>query len=157
MSVTPENALGPDLAVKAALSRVIYGSCLCGDVGYRISGSPLRMVICDCESCRLARGAACASNLFVPVRQFRWTRGESQVVSYRLPGPTAFATAFCRRCGGDLPRASRGESVVVVPAGSLDGDPGVRPQQAHVGDSEKASWLETRDGLPQYAEMPPVV
>jgi hypothetical protein len=100
MSVTPENALAPQLAVKAALSRVSFGSCQCGDVGYRITGQPFRMV--DCPM------------LFVPTRLFHWTRGESQVVSYRLPGPTAYATAYCRRCGGDVPRVTRG--VVVVPA-----------------------------------------
>ncbi len=154
MSVTPENALAPDLALKASRSRVLFGSCLCGDVGYRICGSPLRMVKCDCESCRRARGVASASNLFVPARQFQWTRGESQVVSYRLPGSgSSFATAFCRRCGSDLPRASRGESVVVVPAGTLDSEPDLRPQ-AHVCVSEK---FDIADDLPRYAETPPVV
>ena len=119
MSVTPENALTPDLAVKASLSGVTFGSCQCGDVGYRITGQPLRMVD--------------APNLFVPARQFRWTRGESQIVSYRLPGPRSFATAYCRRCGGDVPRAARG--LVVVPA---------RPAQV-VSDT------------PQYEERSPVV
>jgi hypothetical protein len=99
MSVTPENALEPDLARCADAASVTFGSCLCGDVGYRITGQPLRMVD--------------APNLFVPVRQFRWTRGESQVVSYRLPGPRSFASAYCRRCGADVPRAVRG--LVVVP------------------------------------------
>ena len=156
MSEIPEDALAPDLAVKASLSQVIHGSCLCGEVGYRISGAPLRTVSCHCENCRHAHGAAHASNLFVPARRFCWTRGESQVVSYRLPGPAAFATAFCRRCGSDLPRASRGESVVVVPAGTVDGDTGARPK-AVVCFGEKGGWLPTHDDLPQYAEMPPVV
>jgi len=141
---------------KPSLARVIYGSCLCGDVGYRISGSPLRMVNCHCENCRRARSAAYASNLFVPAKLFRWTRGESMVASYRLPGPASFSTAFCRRCGSDLPRMSRGESVVVVPAGSLDGDPGITPQ-AHVCVGEKASWFTITDDLPQYPEMPPAL
>jgi len=117
------------------------------------------MVNCHCEKCRRARSAAYASNLFVPARQFRWTRGESQVVSYRLPGTSAgasFSTAFCRRCGSDLPRATRGDAVVVIPAGSLDGDPGIRPQ-AHVFVDEKASWFEITDDLPQYRELPPLV
>jgi hypothetical protein len=114
MNVIPENAMSPELAVRASLSQVIFGSCRCGDVGYRISGSPFRRV--DCPS------------LFVPARLFRWTRGESQVVSYRLPGPGAFATAFCRRCGDDLPRYSRGESLMVVPAQSVRPDPGQHSQ-----------------------------
>jgi hypothetical protein len=102
MSVTPDNALAPELAVKASLSGVTFGSCPCGDVGYRITGQPLRLVD--------------AAGLFVPLRQFRWVRGESQIVSYRLPGPRSFATAYCRRCGGDVPRVSRG-MVVVPPEG----------------------------------------
>jgi hypothetical protein len=139
---------------ESSASAVLHGSCLCGDVGYRISGEPLRMVNCHCENCRRARSAAYASNLFVPAKQFRWTRGEKQVVSYRLPGTPSFATAFCRRCGSDLPRVSKGEAVVVVPAGTLDDDPGVRPQ-AHVYVAEKAPWYEITDTLPRYLDMPP--
>ncbi|MEJ0036668.1 MAG: GFA family protein [Gammaproteobacteria bacterium] len=135
MSVTPENALAPDLAMKASLSRVTFGSCLCGDVGYRITGQPLRMVDCQCESCSREHSEVRAPNLFVPARQFRWVRGESQVVSYRLPGPTSFATAYCRRCGGDVPRAVRG--LVVVP-------PGPTEQQVAAA-------------APRYEGMPPVV
>ena len=131
MSVIPENALAPDLALKASLSRVIFGSCRCGEVGYRISGQPLRMVDCHCESCSREGNPARTANLFVPARQFRWTRGESQVVSYRLPGPTAFSTAYCRRCGGDLPRASRG--LMVVPPGPV-----------------------VAGSVPPYEEIPPV-
>lgn len=117
MSVIPQNALSPELAVKASLSQVVYGSCRCGDVGFRITGSPLRVV----------GGGVDRQALFVPARQFRWTRGETQVVSYRLPGPDAFATAYCRRCGDDLPRHSRGESVMVVPPQALESSPDVRP------------------------------
>lgn len=143
-------------APRMTATGILHGSCLCGDVGYRISGAPLRMVNCHCENCRRARSAAYASNLFVPVKNFRWTRGEKQVVSYRLPGTPSFATAFCRRCGSDLPRVSKGEAVVVVPAGTLDGDPGVRAE-AHVCVGEKAAWFEITDGLPRYQEMPPAV
>ena len=140
--------------LQATSAGVLHGSCLCGDVGYRISGKPLRMVNCHCENCRRARSAAYASNLFVPAKHFRWTRGEKQVVSYRLPGNSSFATAFCRRCGSDLPRVSKGEAVVVVPAGTLDGDPGLRPE-AHVCVAEKAQWFEITDNLPRYSDLPP--
>jgi hypothetical protein len=130
---------------------MLHGSCLCGDVAFEIHGAPLRMVNCHCEACRRAASAAYASNLFVAARLFCWIRGESQVVSYRLPGTPSFATAFCRRCGSDLPRVSRGEAVVIVPAGALDGDPAIRPD-AHACVGEKATWFEITDNLPQYAE-----
>ena len=152
----PSYSATPERPADMPPSRIVHGSCLCGEVGFQITGPALRMVNCHCESCRRARSAAYSSNLFVPVKQFRWTRGDGQVVSYRLPGTPSFATAFCRRCGSDLPRVSRGESVVVVPTGALDGDPGIRPQ-AHVCVGAKANWFDITDGLPQYAEMPPVV
>lgn len=122
-STEEQNALAPELVRRAELARVYYGGCLCGEVGYRISGAPLRMV-------------DCAASVFVPVKQFRWTRGESQVVSYRLPGPGAHSTAFCRRCGADLPRPSKGEAVLVVPARSLAGEAGATVVQAHVSSEE---------------------
>jgi hypothetical protein len=46
--------------------------------------------------------------------------------------------------------------VVIVPAGTLDGDPGVRPE-AHICVAEKATWFEITDTLPRYEEMPPIV
>jgi hypothetical protein len=151
-SMTTVESLPPKVSARG----VLYGSCLCGDVGYLVSGEPLRMVNCHCENCRRARSAAYAVNLFVPTKHFKWTRGQQQVVSYRLPGTPSFSTAFCRRCGSDLPRVSKGEAMVIVPAGSLDGDPGVRPE-AHVHVAEKAPWFEITDSLPRYPEMPPAV
>jgi hypothetical protein len=105
MSVTSDNALDPDPAFRASMSRVTLDSCRCGDVGYRITGNGLRVVGCQL--------------LFVPARQFQWTRGEGQVVSYRLPGPRPYSTAYCRRCGADVPRVSPG-MVVVSPAPYVD-------------------------------------
>jgi len=107
MSVTPDNALAPELAAKATMSGVSFGSCQCGEVGYRITGQSFRLVN--------------VPGSFVPARQFRWVRGESQIVSYRLPGPRPFATAYCRRCGGDVPRIAR--SLVVVPPDGPSGSP----------------------------------
>jgi hypothetical protein len=43
---------------------------------------------------------------------------------------------------------------VVVPLGSLDDDPGVRPRE-HIFVASKAPWFEIVDALPQYAEAVP--
>jgi hypothetical protein len=133
---------------------IVEGSCLCGDVGYEIRGEPLFMWNCHCSRCRLGRSAAHASNVFYPLEAFRWTRGETQVVEFALPEARYFGTAFCRSCGSGLPRASAGRSVVVVPAGSLDVDPGIRPW-GHIYTGSKASWFEITGELPKYDEGPP--
>jgi len=42
-------------------------------------------------------------------------------------------------------------NVILIPAGSLDDDPGVRPRY-HIFVNSKAAWEEISDGLPQHPE-----
>jgi hypothetical protein len=55
-----------------------------------------------------------------------------------------------------MPLVSPARGFAVVPAGSIDGDPGVRPA-LHIFVGSKAPWFEIRDALPQHAEYPPGV
>jgi hypothetical protein len=131
------------------------GSCLCGAVAYTVDAPPLRFMYCHCSRCRLARGAAHASNLFYPLETFRWRSGEELVEQYALPHAQRFGAAFCRQCGGAVPRPSPAGNVVVVPAGSLDSDPGMRPE-AHIFVDSCASWdVIAPDGIPRFAGLPP--
>ena len=88
--------------------------------------------------------------------QFRGVRGDAQVAVYKVPEARFFGVAFCTRCGGEAPRMSPERGFAVVPAGSLDTDPGVRPT-AHIFVGSKASWFPITDDLPQFAEGPPPV
>lgn len=139
---------------RAARAGAIAGSCLCGDVAYETAGAPLRMYNCHCLRCRRARGAAHATNVFYPLEGFRWTRGEEGLTSYALPGARYFGSCFCSRCGSAMPRSYAERGIVSVPAGSLDTDPGMRPQ-AHIYVGSKAPWFEITDAVPQFTEMPP--
>lgn len=140
---------------RATRAGVISGGCLCGDVAFEITGAPQRMYNCHCLRCRRARGAAHATNAFYPFDGFRWIRGEERLTSYALPGARFFGTSFCSRCGSMQPRAYEERGVVSVPAGSLDTDPGMRPQ-AHIYVGSKAPWFEITDATPQFTEMPPL-
>jgi hypothetical protein len=130
------------------------GSCLCGEVAYEISGPAMLMYQCHCRRCRKARSAAHGANLFYKAENFRWLRGESQVVDYPLPEAKRFGCAFCRTCGGSTPRVSAASGTVVVPAGALDTDPGMKPM-AHIFVGSKPPWLQITDSIPQFEELPP--
>jgi hypothetical protein len=52
-----------------------------------------------------------------------------------------------------MPRSDRERGFVVVPMGSLDDDPGIRPER-HIFAGSKAPWYEIPDDLPQHAEYP---
>src|SRR5262249_9706548 len=127
----------------------IRGSCLCGDVAFVVEGAPLRCWNCHCSRCRKARGAAHASNLFAPVDAVRFTRGEEQVATYKVPDARYFTQRFCRRCGSSMPRHDRDRGFAVVPMGALDDDPGMRPER-HIFTGSKAPWYDIPDDLPQH-------
>lgn len=147
MSATPR----PTVELKPGVAQ---GSCLCGDVAYEIAAAPVRMFYCHCSRCRRGRSAAHCANVFYPAEGFHWIRGEDMVQEYKLPEAQYFATAFCKRCGSGLPRVSTERNIAVVPAGSLDSEPGITPG-GHIFVDSRAAWFEIPDGLPQFAEMPP--
>lgn len=130
------------------------GSCACGRVAFEYSGEPLRMVNCHCSRCRKARSAAHATNVFVPLDRFRFTRGEELVRDFPLPGARYFGVAFCSACGSDIARLSLARNAAVIPAGSLDTDPGWRAT-AHIFVGSRAPWFTITDGLPRHEAMSP--
>jgi hypothetical protein len=128
-------------------------SCHCGGVTFAIEGAPLRAYNCHCSRCRKARGAAFASNLFVAADGLRLEQGDDLLVSYKVPDARFFTTVFCSRCGSKVPRVSPERGIAIIPMGSLDGDPGLRPQR-HIFVGSKAPWYEIADDLPQDVAAP---
>jgi hypothetical protein len=131
----------------------LRGGCLCGGVQYEISGEPVRFYHCHCSRCRKATGTGHASNIMVKMTDGGWTQGEELIGQYKVPEAQRFSTCFCTRCGSQLPRIRKEMGVAVVPAGSLDVDPGIRPEARIFWDS-RAAWSCQGDGIPTYAEYP---
>ena len=131
----------------------IRGSCLCGGISFALAGPPQRVWNCHCQRCRKARAAVHACNAFFPADAIRFTRGEALRVSYKVEDARFFQQHFCRVCGSKVPRPDPERKIVVVPMGSLDDDPGMRPQR-HIFVASKAPWFEIADDLPQSAGPP---
>jgi hypothetical protein len=127
------------------------GSCLCGTVAFVVTGEPKFARHCHCARCQRARSAAHATNLVVPVDGVRFTRGEDHLTTYKLPEARYFAQVFCDLCGSPMPRSDASRDLTVVPMGSLDDDPGIRPS-SHIFVTSKAPWHTITDTLPQNAE-----
>ena len=129
------------------------GSCLCGKVSYEISGHLGIFQYCHCSRCRKFTGSAHAANLLVSPEQFKWLQGEQYVGRYEVPEARHFATAFCKHCGSSLPWLGKTKKAVVVPAGSLDSDPGIKPSQSIFWGS-RPGWYKEVSELPKYDELP---
>jgi len=133
---------------------IARGSCLCGKVHYQIAGNLGVFQNCHCSRCRKVSGAMHASNMFAAKEDFTWMNGESDIVRYELSDAKYFATTFCRHCGSNLPWLSRNGKTMVIPAGTLDDDPDIRPG-SNCFFGSRAPWHTNASELPNYDELPP--
>ncbi len=101
--------------------------------------------------CRKAHGAAFGTYASVEPGDFRWMEGEELVTAYESsPGERRL---FCRVCGSSLGGVGSSD-LRLVTLGTVDGDPGTRPE-AHIFAASRAPWHEITDELPQYEEWSP--
>lgn len=132
----------------------LSGSCLCGSIVYEIHGESLLFAHCHCQRCRKASGTGHASNIILKPGSVKWTAGEHLLRNYKVPDAKRFAAVFCSECGSSMPRVAADNSVAVVPAGSLDSDPGIRPEVRIFQDS-RAEWSCPSDDVPAFDKYPP--
>jgi hypothetical protein len=131
---------------------MIRGGCLCGGVRFEISGRLTPIQCCHATRCRKSTGSAFAPELAATAERFRWLSGEELIQIYEAPllrEPPAYRKAFCGRCGSPLPVLREESDFVVLLAGTLDGDPGVRPFR-HIFLGQGAPWYEVHDDLPRF-------
>jgi hypothetical protein len=116
----------------------LQGGCLCGAVRYEITAPFLSAGYCHCTRCQRRTGTGSSANGRVPQSGFRLLQGEERLRSFALS--TGVAKLFCEHCGSAL---FSGEPLsdpeVAVRLGTLDGDPGIRPEYRMFVDFA-ASW-----------------
>ena len=136
---------------------MIQGSCLCGAVAFEIAGRVTPIQLCHARRCQKSTGSAFSPELAVRAERFRWLRGEANLTHYEAPllrEPPPFRKSFCRSCGSPLPVFQPETGFVIVLAGALDDDPGVKPFR-HIFLGQAAEWDAVTDELPKFDERPP--
>ncbi len=131
----------------------LKGSCLCGGVSYEVQLPFLFFHYCHCSRCRKSTGTAHGANIFIKRDQFKWTKGEELVKRYELPSAEYFCTGFCTVCGSAMPWITRAGKHYLVPAGTLDDDPGSQPTRSVYWES-RAPWYAQVSELPRFDEGP---
>lgn len=124
----------------------IRGSCLCGKVRYQVDGKLFDSTHCHCSQCRRAHGAAYATYANCNPHEFSWLSGEELVKVFEPE--SGIGWAFCSECGSTLAATDKGV-VDAITLGTVEGDPGIRPQ-AHIFVGSKADWDVITDNLPQF-------
>jgi hypothetical protein len=122
--------------------------CFCGKVHFEVSGAPVAMGYCHCESCR--RWSASPVNAFAmwPLDHVRVVEGENLLGTFSKT-PQALRK-WCTVCGGHLFTAHPGLGLADVPASAVEGF-AFRPT-LHV--NYKEAVLPIKDGLPKLSDIP---
>lgn len=129
----------------------ILGSCLCGAVRFEVLGRPPPVGMCHCSKCRKVSGTGSNAVLNIRKERLAWICGEDQLRMFALP--TGWGPTFCGVCSCPAPQLTREGDRYLVPAGSLDVDPGPRVA-GHIFVGSKASWDVIGDDGPQFDETP---
>lgn len=131
-----------------SIEQSYQGSCFCGAVEFTVSGEPVGMGYCHCESCRhWSAGPVNAFTLWKP-EAVQVTRGADNIGTYNKT-PRSFRK-WCKTCGGHLFTDHPGMGLIDVYAAvipDLAYSPGV-----HVHYQETV--LRIKDGLPKLKDVP---
>jgi hypothetical protein len=131
---------------------VLTGGCLCGAVRYEVSEPFESASYCHCTRCQRRTGAAASANARAPEGSFRIVQGEELVKCWD-PGGGGFHKCFCSNCGSALfSRNPETLGQIGVRLGTVDGDPGIRPQKRNFTDYAAVWEALPDDGLPRVGD-----
>ncbi|HEX7914195.1 GFA family protein [Rudaea sp.] len=124
------------------------GRCFCGAVQFTLTGEPVAMGYCHCESCRAWSAGPLNAFTLWPPDALKITAGADNIGSYaKTP---ASERQWCKTCGGHLFTRHPAWNLVDVYAAvipDLSFKPGV-----HVHYQE--TKLRMHDGLPKMKDVP---
>jgi len=127
---------------------VLEGGCFCGTVRLRVTGSPVAMGYCHCDSCRHWSASPVNGFTLWKPDTVAVTRGADRMDSYART-PNSYRK-WCKDCGGHLFTDHPATGLVDVYAAVI---PGLDFQPAvHVNYQEAV--LGVRDGKPKFKDLP---
>ena len=130
----------------------MLGSCLCGQVVYRVSQLDSPIEHCSCRYCRKAHAAAFNTAASVRHEHFEWLKGIDVLKSHESsPGKHRY---FCGNCGTQLIAKREGLDAIILRVATLDEDPGQVPQ-FQIWASDQVPWLEYGPHIVAYSEWEP--
>ena len=124
------------------MKQTVDGSCLCGQIRYRLTGPFSEFHICHCSQCRRSTGSAHASNIFTRSDRIHWVSGSDLIKRYDPEKPGVISKCFCSHCGSLVPYISAKSGKLVIPAGGLKDDPIIRPQD-NIFWQDRAHWYDS--------------
>lgn len=127
--------------------------CLCGAVQLSITGEPVVMAYCHCESCRRWLGAPVHASSLWATTQIRIDAGADRLAMFKRTEGTGSHRQFCTSCGSPVLVGHPGIGMTDVPAVAVAGL--VFEPTLHTFYGEGV--LAMPDGLPKYRDNDPAL
>lgn len=125
------------------------GSCNCGSVSFRVSGTMPAMYQCHCSLCQKQSGAGANAATILSISHFEWENDTSSIKQWQ--NETGFNSHFCQNCGCPVPNPI-GSEHMWIPIGLIGN---VKTKiVAHLWLESKSEWDLPSDVLRHYQEMP---
>jgi len=124
------------------------GGCFCGAVQVEVTGEPVAMGYCHCESCRSWSGSPVNAFTLWKPENVRVTRGADKIVSYNKT-PRSYRK-WCKDCGGHLFAEHPHWNLIDVYAATIP----AFPYAAGVHVNYQETKLRMHDGLPKMKDTP---
>ena len=135
------------------MDQAIKGGCACGVVRYELRSRPFDCGWCHCTICRGVSGAPAMVFATVPVTDLLFTRGESEIGTFR--SSDFGRRRYCRACGTPLTMQVDHQPETVDFAVTTLDDPEIAPPGYHIFHDSRIGWFETADDLPRHARFRP--
>jgi hypothetical protein len=129
----------------------LTGRCNCGAVTYEIAAPLTGAGYCHCKRCQRRSGTAASANARPAPGSFRLLTGEERLKAWKPE--VGWEKWFCGDCGSAMfSRNPDDNDQMAIRLGTLDDDPGLRPQYRQFV-AYAAPWEPLPDdGLPRYPE-----
>ncbi len=118
------------------------GGCLCGDIRYRASGQPVRVLVCHCRFCQRRTGTAFGIETIFSKEKVEFT-GIARV-TYQTSSKESgrwIKLDFCSRCGTNVGAlVEHGPAHYVISGGTLD-DPNWFDVSMHILTQSMVPWM----------------
>ncbi len=124
------------------------GSCFCGTVRFTVSGEPVGMGYCHCDSCRRwSAGPVNAFTLWKP-EAVQITQGAENIGTYNKT-PKSYRK-WCKNCGGHIFTEHPEMGLTDVYAAVIPDF----PYHAALHVNYQEAVLQVKDGLPKMKDLP---
>ena len=138
----------------AIMMETFEGQCQCGEVKYRVVGTPVTLFACHCTECQRQSSSAFGMALWVGDADVQLLSGKLKEWIRTMSSGRNMACSFCPTCGTRLFHKVLGQSnFMSIKPGTLN-DTRLLEPAGHIWTKSKQQWVHIAATSLQYPDNP---